>query len=130
MRRRVSATTREGSLMIDPFADRGQYVTVALAFDRHSVPLVEEATRLALRTGKKLCLVHVVEPWVDWPTSRPFGAGDPLWNVTQAIESTARDRAERHLSELASSVPPSLAVLTRVEAGKPAERLAAVAAEI
>ena len=48
--------------MIDPFADRGSFVTVAVAFDRHSMPLVEAGAQIALRTGTRiLCAEEVLD---------------------------------------------------------------------
>lgn len=116
--------------MNDVFADLGACVTVAVGFDRHSLPLTEAAVALCKRTGKTLCLVHVVEPWFDHSGSTPFGDDDPLWNVTQAVETSSRDKAKRNLDELATIVPADVRVLMRVDSGKPAERIAVIANEV
>lgn len=103
--------------------ERCEYVTVAVAFDGHTSDLVKAGAELCQSLGKKLCLLHVVEPWAELPHSQPFGAGDPLWNVTQAVEGNARDMARHRLEELMTLVPAGVAVKKVVVNGKPIERL-------
>jgi nucleotide-binding universal stress UspA family protein len=110
--------------------DAASYVTVAVAFDRHSLGLAQAAAELCQRLGKKLCLLHVVEPWAEMPHSKPLGDSDPLWNVTQAVEGNARDLAFGRLAELASLLPPGLKIETRVLQGKPEAAIASEAAAI
>jgi nucleotide-binding universal stress UspA family protein len=97
------------------------YITVAVAFDVHSMALTELASNLCLATGKKLCLLHVVEPWADHPHSKAFGDLDNLWNVTQAVETNARELALSRLGEVALTVPPEIAVKKVVVGGKSVE---------
>lgn len=107
-----------GKVVNDVFMDLGSVVTVAVALDRHSLPLTAAGVAICQRTGKQLCLLHVVEPWAEIPPSRPLGASDPLWDVTQAVERDARDKAVSRLDELASTVPPEISVITRVVSAK------------
>ena len=44
------------------FWGRFSYITVAVGFDAHTVPLIRAAEALCRRSGKKLCLLHAVEP--------------------------------------------------------------------
>lgn len=104
--------------MSETFAERARYITVAVGFDRHTLPLTTYATHLCQKFGKDLCLLHVVEPWLDRPHSVPQGESDPLWNVTQAVEANARDLAIRKLEELGSEIPPQVKVLRRVVRGR------------
>ncbi len=109
------------------FMDQQQVVMVAVAFDQHTMGLARSAAAICRKTGKRLCLAHVIEPWMTVPPSRPFGAEDPLWNVTQAVEANARDRAEGHLAEIAESLGADLTVERMILAGRPVEALAEAA---
>ena len=100
------------------FMEHREYITVAVAFDAHTMSLTELASNLCIATGKKLCLLHVVEPWADHPHSKAFGEVDNLWNVTQAVETNARELALSRLGEVALSVPPEIAVKKVVVGGK------------
>lgn len=95
-----------------------EYITVAVSFDPHTIPLTKIAADLCRATGKKLCLLHVVEPWADHPHSKAFGDGDQFWNVTQAIETNARTLALSKLSEVALAVPIGIPVKKLVVGGK------------
>jgi nucleotide-binding universal stress UspA family protein len=108
----------------ETFAMRAKYVTVAVAFDHHTVPLTTYAAGLCEKLGKDLCLLHVVEPWLDQPHSVPQGENDPLWNVRQAVEANAYELAERKLDELASGISQHITVVKHVVRGKPAPVLA------
>ncbi len=106
------------------FLDARQFITVAVAFDRHSTPLVRLGAELCLRTGKKLNLLHVVEPWMDRAHSHPFAdEGSPLWDVTLAVETRAKDLAERNLDEIITTVPPHVVIEKTILFGKPAETI-------
>jgi nucleotide-binding universal stress UspA family protein len=101
-----------------------EFITVAVAFDRHTVPLTRMAASICRATGKKLCLLHVVEPWADHPHSKPFGGEeDQFWNVTQAVETNARELALSRLGEVGLEVPPDIAVKKVVVGGKPVETI-------
>ena len=100
------------------FMEHREFITVAVAFDSHTMALTELASNLCIATGKKLCLLHVVEPWADHPHSKVFGEVDNLWNVTQAVETNARELALSRLGEVALAVPPEIAVKKIVVAGK------------
>jgi nucleotide-binding universal stress UspA family protein len=104
--------------MSESIATRARYITVAVGFDRHSVPLTRYAAHLCQKLGKELCLLHVVEPWLDKPHSVPQGENDPLWNVTQAVETNASELAARRLDELATEVWPGIQITKRVAKGK------------
>ena len=105
--------------MSETLATRAKYVTVAVAFDHHTIPLTTFAARLCEKLSKDLCLMHVVEPWLDSPHSVPRGENDPLWNVSQAVEKNAYELAERKLNELASEISPRVRVVKHVLRGKP-----------
>jgi len=100
------------------FMDHREFITVAVAFDSHTLALTELASNLCIATGKKLCLLHVVEPWADHPHSKVFGEIDNLWNVTQAVETNSRELAMSKLGEVALAVPPDISVKKVVVAGK------------
>lgn len=110
--------------MSETIATRSKYVTVAVAFDHHTIPLTTFAARLCEKLSKDLCLMHVVEPWLDSPHSVPRGENDPLWNVSQAVEANAYELAGRKLDELASKVSPKVKVVKHVLRGKPVPLLA------
>lgn len=111
--------------MINSMMDGHQFVTVAVTFDERSVALVSIAADLCRRTGKKLHLLHVVEPW--HAAARPLEADTPLFRASEAVEARARARAERHLQELAGGVA-GLSVKQTVLVGKPAEKIGKEAA--
>ncbi len=100
------------------FMEHREFITVAVAFDSHTMALTEFASNLCLAAGKKLCLLHVVEPWAEHPHSKVFGEVDNLWNVTQAVETNARELALSRLGEVALAVPPEIAVKKVVVGGK------------
>jgi len=113
------------------FLDNNEYVTLAVKFDRAAPALLETATRLCRRLGKKLCLLHVLEPWVELPLAGVFGqGGDPLGRVSQAMEASTRDLALGRLAELAQTVSPEISVRTVVVAGKPIERIGSEAENV
>jgi nucleotide-binding universal stress UspA family protein len=116
--------------MQQSFMDQQQYVVVAVAFDRHTMSLCHAAAELCRKTGKKLCLAHVIEPWAELPTSRAFGSDDPLWNVTQAVEASSRDLAQGRFDEFVPVLALDSEVRREIRSGKPAAELAEVAAEI
>jgi len=105
------------------FMEHREFITVAVAFDEHTIALTEFASELCIATGKKLCLLHVVEPWADHPHSKAFGEVDNFWNVTQAVETNARELALSRLGEVALSVPPEIAVKKVVVGGKSVETI-------
>lgn len=110
--------------MNEIFMNRCPVITVSVGFDRHTVVLTEAAVELCRRTGKTLCLLHVVEPWLDHAhSSRPLGPQDPLWNVNQAVETSARDLARNKLDELAQMIPPHMPVIKRIVSGKPVDMI-------
>ena len=113
--------------MNNTYLQRYQYITVAIAFDRHSVDLARIGGQIAKRTGKTLCLLHAVEPWMEQPHSRPMGQGSPLWDVTQAVERNAADLAATRLKELASMIEATVKTESRVVSGKPSDSLAEAA---
>lgn len=103
--------------MIHSPMDAHQVVTAAVALDGRSQPLVGIAADLCRRTGKKLHLLHAVEPW-----GVPFLGAPGLAEAAEAVEGHAKAAAERHLAELAGGVE-GVAVTTTVVVGKPAERI-------
>jgi nucleotide-binding universal stress UspA family protein len=107
--------------MMHSTLDRHGFVTVAVALDKHTPALVESASQLAAKLGKRLALIHVVEPWAELPASAPFGEGDPLWNVTQAVETSAVEKARARLADIAGMMPPKLDTVMLVLRGKPVE---------
>ncbi len=110
--------------MNEIFMNRCPVITVAVAFDRHTVVLTETAVDLCRRTGKTLCLLHVVEPWLEqMHTSKALGTSDPLWNVNQAVETSSKDLARNKLDELAQMIPSDVSVIKRVVTGKPVEMI-------
>jgi nucleotide-binding universal stress UspA family protein len=110
--------------MNEIFMNRCPVITVAVSFDRHTMVLTEAAAELCRRTGKTLCLLHVVEPWLDHAhSSRPLGPQDPLWNVNQAVETSARDLAQNKLEELAQMIPANIPVIKRIVSGKPVDMI-------
>ena len=113
--------------MTGTVVDKLAYITVAVGFDRHTSDLVRMGAELAQKTGRKLCLMHAVEPWTELPQARAFGEHDPLWDVTQAVETNAQDLAEGRLKELCSQLADDLPVKRLVVKGKAAERLGAEA---
>ncbi len=117
--------------MKQSFMDQHQYVVVAVAFDRHTMSLSHAAAELCRKTGKKLCLAHIVEPWAELPTSRAFGGDDdPLWNVTQAVEASSRDQAAGRFEEIIQALGLETGVRIEIRSGKPAVELAKVAADV
>ncbi len=117
--------------MKQSFMDQNQYVVVAVAFDRHTMSLSHAAAELCRKTGKRLCLAHLVEPWAELPTSRAFGGDDdPLWNVTQAVEASSRDQAEDRFQEIIEALGPGTDPRIEIRNGKPAVELAAIAADV
>ena len=105
--------------MNELFMNRCPVITVAVGFDRHTIVLTEAAVELCRRTGKTLCLLHVVEPWLEHiHASKPLGTQDPLWNVNQAVETNSKDLARSKLDELAQMVPSEIPVIKRVVMGK------------
>lgn len=106
------------------FMEHREFITVAVAFDRHTMPLTRMATDLCRATGKKLCLLHVVEPWADHPHSKAFGGEeDHFWNVTQAVETNARELALARLGEVGMEIPPDISVKKVVAGGKAVETI-------
>jgi nucleotide-binding universal stress UspA family protein len=102
-------------------------VLVAVAFDRYTDALVRAGATLAHRTAKNLVLVHVCEPWLELPISKPFaGEASTLWDVTQAIEANTFDLAAGRLTEVAAMT--GVATQTAVLTGRPAACLTAAAA--
>jgi nucleotide-binding universal stress UspA family protein len=116
--------------MQQSFMDQRQYIVVAVAFDEHTMSLAHAAAELCRKTGKKLCLAHVVEPWAELPTSRAFGSEDPLWNVTQAVEASARDLAEARFEEIVQTLGDDLTIRREIRSGKPAAELARIAEDV
>ena len=114
--------------MINSFLEARPVITVAVKFDQHAVPLTRSAIELCQRTGKRLNLLHVVEPWLDHSHSKPFENSSPLWDAMQAVEMSARDLAGRNLDELARMAPETMSVAKSVVVGKPAETIGAEAA--
>lgn len=104
--------------MSETFATRAPCITVAVGFDKHTIPLVRYAAHLCQKLGKELCLLHVVEPWLNHPHSTSLGDNDPLWNVTQAVETNANQLAKSKLDELAQEVAPQITVRKKVVSGK------------
>lgn len=98
--------------------DAFRNIGVAVSFDEHAAPLVALAGRLAARTGKRLLLLHAVEPWHEGLLAR---------NVADAIVQRASSLAKGRLVELSSFAPEGVEVETAVVVGKPAEALAAAA---
>jgi nucleotide-binding universal stress UspA family protein len=116
--------------MSDSFYASQPYVTVAVAFDQHSEALTRAAFELAERAGKKVCLVHAVEPWTELARSRPLGSRSPLWDSMQAVETSVQDKAVQRLDALARTAPAGLAVRTSVVRGSPTRAIADEAVEI
>lgn len=108
--------------MNEIFMNRCPVITVAVGFDRHTIVLTEAAVELCRRTGKTLCLLHVIEPWLDRTnSSKALGPQDPLWNVNQAVETNSKDLARNKLDELAQMIPSDVAVIKRIAVGKPVD---------
>lgn len=113
------------------FWTRYSFITVAVAFDQHTLAAVAAAALLCRRSGKKLCLLHVVEndhmipvaPLTEPQTS-------PLWDVRLAVEHNTRAVALQRLDEIASSIDQRIPVVKHVVVGKPREVIAAEAAAL
>jgi nucleotide-binding universal stress UspA family protein len=98
--------------------DRYQQITVAVGFDEGSERLVRAGAALARHLGKRLCLLHVVEPWIEGQNALPMGLVDPLWNAMQSVTTDARQVALGKLDALASRHAGGLNARTAVLSGK------------
>ncbi len=110
------------------YLERFAHIAVAVAFDRHAPDLVRMGAQIAARTGKRLCLIHSVEPWHEAPA--PSRGSTHLSNVAQVMERNAAELAGARLRELRELLPPGLHVETHIVAGKPTEALGAEAARL
>jgi nucleotide-binding universal stress UspA family protein len=97
-------------------------VAVAVAFDENAEGLVRLAGALARRLGKKLVLLHAVEPWIELPAS--LTDATPLLGLGAAAEREAHGVAEARLKELAGLVPHGVEVERVVVLGKARSALA------
>jgi nucleotide-binding universal stress UspA family protein len=100
--------------MIDlPYAEQ-PFVTVAVNFDRHTKSLVALAASLAKSVSKKLCLVHVMTPPIDFAATAslgmPEGVMELLPRVTEALRADADGKLKALAAEQAAGVATELVV--------------------
>lgn len=91
-------------------------LAVAVAMDEHAESLVILAGRLAKKLGKKLVLMHAVEPWLELPPAMFDGV--PLTGLGSAAEQELHQYAEQRLLELSGVVPAGVAVERVIVHGK------------
>lgn len=91
-------------------------LAVAVAMDEHAESLVKFAGQLASKLGKKLVLLHAVEPWLELPPAMVDGM--PLTGVSSAAEQELHQFAEQRLSELSRLLPAGVVVERVIVHGK------------
>lgn len=96
-------------------------IAVAVAFDEFAEGLVRFAGKLAARLGKKLVLLHVVEPFFELPISMTEVAS--LTGLSAVAEREARTAAESRLEELIKLVPEGVSAERVILHGKPRSTL-------
>lgn len=116
--------------MIDSLFAQGSSIAVAVAFDDHTVPLIRFASKLALRTGKKLALIHVAEPPLVAQPVAPFMVPSILWDKMPELAASHRAEAKRKLAALKEHVVPGVEVKSVVAEGHAAESLAKQAQQV
>lgn len=116
--------------MTDVFCDSASFVTVAVAFDRHTERLVQVGASVAASLGKKLCLVHVDEPWAYTAYAQPIPGVPQYWAALDAAEQAARDRSKQQIAELAKKVSGKVEVTTRLAFGRIGPELLSAAKEV
>lgn len=108
----------------------GQGVTtigVAVSFDDRLGALITAAATLASRTGARLRLVHVCDPWTKSYLAPAVEAGPP--ELVQVLREEVVRTAERRLNAVRRLLPASLPVETAVLDGDIVRNLATDAEE-
>lgn len=98
-------------------------ILVPVDFEKPSLRAVDYAAKRAKKFGKEVLLIYVIETPGLW--SQFFTSGDYLVKMT--------DQVKEKLLELASGIEndvPGIKVDTRVERGKPYEKILEVSAEV
>jgi len=115
-----------------PF-DLREYVSVAVAFDDRAYDLSAYAADLAAKLGKKLCLIHAVEPWLAQGAVQPFGLPAGVWENVPAVQAAALASANKQMQELKSKLEkkgPVTSVRTEVVEGMAVDAIIKLAANL
>ena len=97
-------------------------IALAVATDEHAASLVKFAGSLAARLGKRLVLLHVIEPILELPISMvEIG---PLHGIEAAAVQESHKAAEQWLADLKKLVPQGVSVESVIVHGKTRSMLA------
>lgn len=107
-----------------------EFVTVAMAFDDQSEGLYSMGVELARRMKKKLCLVHVEEPWTYVPSMASLSYGNPYWDALQNLERSASSRAQSGMAKFVERTPSDVKVVSRIVTGRAVPELISAATDV
>lgn len=107
--------------MSNVFPSSEKAVSVAVSFHENTAELLKTAESLCLKTGMRLRLVNVCEPWIESVTLGFI----PIPDVNLSIQLELETHARSKLRDLAANVDRSIRVETQVLSGYVAEAIIA-----
>ncbi|MFW7379801.1 MAG: universal stress protein [Oligoflexus sp.] len=115
--------------MNDRFFANGESIVVPVQVDQANDSIIPWAVAMAKLLDKKIRLIHVVQPWVQIPSSLNYGEGTVLVSLKDAIQSSIRDQAEQDLQGLCRRFPGDVEVGYKIREGHIVDCIVAEAIE-